>query len=296
MKKLITFLLIISFNSSIYSQPAKPNKVGQFGDFVGVVNFGGMLEGQSMFTIYSEVLRAEVTFFSGSGIANPPKVNYGRYFELINDIYSYGADRRPYVVAVKAKSVLQENWGRGGFDLVWTPIKITLISTSSSLEGPNDEHKLEAKTEDIILESLSPNVKLDIIGKSIKIGNLEVAQNEVIIYDSVDYKLDFTDPLSVVNGLIFASKTKNIELASLVFDPFAQSGEMYRNKTLYLNKDSEHIDELYQMRFSFINGKFVNTGFGDSGYVLMWLKTPIKEYQEKVYLIRRFGNWYISGF
>ena len=78
MKKLVTILLIILFNSAIYSQPAKPNKVGQFGDFVGVVKFGGMLEGTEMFTIYSEVLRAEVTFLSGDGIANPPKVNYGR--------------------------------------------------------------------------------------------------------------------------------------------------------------------------------------------------------------------------
>ena len=177
MKKLVTILLIISFNSSIYSQPAKPNKVGQFGDFVGVVKFGGMLEGTRMFTIYSEVIRAEVTFMSGDGIANPPKVNYGRYFELINDIYIYGAGR-PYVVAVKAKSVLQKNWGRGGFDLVWTPIKITLISTCSSLEIPNDEQVLEVKKEGMKLESLSPNVILDIIGKSIKIGNLEVAEKD----------------------------------------------------------------------------------------------------------------------
>ena len=295
MKKLVTILLIILFNSAIYSQPAKPNKVGQFGDFFGVFKFGGMLEGTRMFTIYSEVIRAEATFFSGDGIANPPKVNYGRYSELINDIYNYGA-ARPYVVAVMAKSVLKKNLGRGGFDLVWTPIKITLISTCSSLEIPNDEQVIEVKKEGMKLESLSPNVILDINGKSIKIGNLEVAQNEGIIYDSVGYKLDFTDPLSVVNGLIFASKTKNIELASLVFDPFSESGEMYKNKTLYLNNDSKRIDELYQMRFSFINGKFVSTDFGDRGYVLMWLKTPITEYQEKVYLVRRFGNWYISGF
>ncbi len=177
MKKVFTILLIISFNSSIYSQPAKPNKVGQFGDFVGVVKFGGMLEGTEMFTIYSEVIRAEVTFFSGDGIANPPKVNYGRYSELINDIYNYGAGR-PYVVAVKAKSVLKKNLGRGGFDLVWTPIKITLISTCSSLEIPNDEQVLEVKKEGMKLESLSPNVILDIIGKSIKIGNLEVAEKD----------------------------------------------------------------------------------------------------------------------
>ena len=45
-----------------------------------------------------------------------------------------------------------------------------------------------------------------------------------------------------------------------------------------------------------IKGKFVSTDFGDRGYVLMTLKTPITEYQEKVYLVRRFGNWYISSF
>ena len=77
-----------------------------------------------------------------------------------------------------AKSVLKKNLGRGGFDLVWTPIKITLISTCSSLEIPNDEQVIEVKKEGMKLESLSPNVVLDIIGKSIKIGNLEVAQND----------------------------------------------------------------------------------------------------------------------
>ena len=176
MKKLSLLPLLI-VTCFCFAQDAKPNKVGQFGDFVGVVKFGGMLEGTRMFTIYSEVIRAEVTFESGDGIANPPKVNYGRYFELINDIYSYGAGR-PYVVAVKAKSVLQKNWGSGGFDLVWTPIKITLISTCSSLEIPNYEQVLEVKKEGMKLESLSPNVILDIIGKSIKIGNLEVAEKD----------------------------------------------------------------------------------------------------------------------
>jgi hypothetical protein len=91
-----------------------------------------MLEGQRSFTIYCEVLRAEVNFSSGSGIANPPKIIYGRYFDLINDIY-VNYPFKPYVVAVKAKSVLQENRGKGGFDLVWTPTKITLISTTSSM-------------------------------------------------------------------------------------------------------------------------------------------------------------------
>jgi hypothetical protein len=131
---------------------------------------------------------------------------------------------------------------------------------------------------------------------AILIFNIAYSQKEEIIYDSIEYKLDFTDPLSVVNGLIFASKTKNIELASLVFDPFAQFGQMFKNKTLYLNNDIKTINELYQMRFSFINGKFVTTGFGDTGYVLMWMKKPNKEYQEKIYLRRRFGNWYIRSF
>ena len=122
------------------------------------------------------------------------------------------------------------------------------------------------------------------------------SQKVEIINDSAEYKLDFTNPISVVNGLIFASKTKNIELASLVFDPFIQSGEMFRTKTLYLTKDKKLIDELYAMRDSFINGKFIITWFGDTGDVPIWLKTPITERQETIHLRKRFGNWYITGF
>jgi hypothetical protein len=121
------------------------------------------------------------------------------------------------------------------------------------------------------------------------------SQKVEIINDSAEYKLDFTNPISVVNGLIFASKTKNIELASLVFDPFAESGQMLRNKTLYLTKDKKHVDELYEIRDSYINGKFIITGFGDTGYISMWLKTPTKARQETVHLRKRFGNWYISS-
>ena len=64
---------------------------------------------------------------------------------------------------------------------------------------------------------------------------------------------------SQISLLIFAAKTKNIELASLVFDPFAQSGQMTKNKTLYLTMDKKRIDQLYEIRDSFINGKFIIT-------------------------------------
>ena len=130
-KYFISILLIVIFNSTIYSQNAKPNKVGQFGDFVGIVTFGGMGHGQKSFTLYSEDLGTEVYFSSGRGIKNPPNIDYGRFYNLINDnIFYY--QFLPYVIRVKAKSVLQEGHG-GGNQLVWTPTKITLISTSSTL-------------------------------------------------------------------------------------------------------------------------------------------------------------------
>jgi hypothetical protein len=137
--------------------------------------------------------------------------------------------------------------------------------------------------------------KLILLFIPILILNNLYSQKVEIKNDSAEYKLDFTNPISVVNALIFAAKTKNIELASLVFDPFAQSGQMTKNKTLYLTMDKKRIDQLYEIRDSFINGKFIITGFGDTGYVPMWLKTPSEERQETVHFRKRFGNWYISS-
>ena len=126
----VTILLMATFNSSLFSQNKKPNSPGQFGDFVGVVTYGYLGHGQKRFTLYCEDLGTEVSFSSGDGIKNPPNINYGRFFNLINDNIYY--QFLPYIIRVKAKSVLQEGHG-GGNQLVWTPIQITLISTSSTL-------------------------------------------------------------------------------------------------------------------------------------------------------------------
>ena len=124
-------LLLIAHIS--FAQPAKPSKIGLIGDFVGVLQSGGMLEGFMSFTLYCEDLQKEVTFNSGFGIKNPPKASYGRYSDLIWDIYTFGASNGRYVLRVKAKSVYQYNDMSGRTDIVWTPIRITLISTSSTL-------------------------------------------------------------------------------------------------------------------------------------------------------------------
>ena len=132
MKKVLFIpLLLLSFIS--FAQPAKPNKVGLIGEFVGVLKFGGMLEGFKLFTLYCEDLQKEVTFNSGFGIKNPPKVSYGRFSDLIWEIYTVSASNGNYVLRVKAKSVYQYNDMSGTTDIVWTPTKITLISTSSTL-------------------------------------------------------------------------------------------------------------------------------------------------------------------
>jgi hypothetical protein len=132
MKKLLLLpLLIITCIS--FAQTAKPNKIGIIGDFVGVLQSGGMLEGFMSFTLYCEDLQKDVTFNSGFGIKNPPKVSYGRFSDVIWNIYTFGASNGNYVLSVKAKSIYQYNDMSGRTDIVWTPTKITLISTSSTL-------------------------------------------------------------------------------------------------------------------------------------------------------------------
>jgi hypothetical protein len=132
MKKVLFIpLLLLSFLS--FAQPVKPNKIGLIGDFVGILQRGGMLEGFMSFTLYCEDLQKDVTFNSGFGIKNPPKVSYGRFSEVLWDIYTFGASNGSYVLRVKAKSVYQYNDMSGTTNIVWTPTKITLISTSSTL-------------------------------------------------------------------------------------------------------------------------------------------------------------------
>lgn len=132
MKKLLFLpLLLITYIS--FAQPAKPSKIGLIGDFVGILQSGGMIEGFMSFTLFCEDLQKEVTFNSGFGIKNPPKVSYGRYSDIIWDIYTFGTSNGSYVLRVKAKSVYQYNDMSGRTDIVWTPTKITLISTSSTL-------------------------------------------------------------------------------------------------------------------------------------------------------------------
>jgi len=135
MKKLLLFPLLL-VTCFCFSQPAKPYKIGLIGDFVGILKFAGLLEGERMFTLYCEDLRSEVTFRSGLGIKNPPKIDYGRFSNLINNM-DINYPFIPYVIRVKAKSVLQFNDTDDNianqYKLVWTPIKITLISTTSSM-------------------------------------------------------------------------------------------------------------------------------------------------------------------
>ena len=116
-------------------------------------------------------------------------------------------------------------------------------------------------------------------------------------YVTVNYKLDYTDPVSVVNGLITACKNKDLKLAFLVFDPFIESGEFYRYRRVYFTNDKNDIDALYDMRNSFTNGPAKISENGLTAWVPMWYKSSHKgDYQERIELNKRYGNWYIIGF
>ena len=124
------------------------------------------------------------------------------------------------------------------------------------------------------------------------------SQKSEINYNLIAYKLDFTNPISVVNGLIFAAKTKNVELWSIVFDPLStpSKNEMYTNRMVYYTKDRNIIEDAYDFRNSFINGEVKFSENGDWAYVPIWHSRKVEGFQNKIELKNRFGNWYISGF
>jgi hypothetical protein len=135
LKKLLLLPLLI-VTCFCFAQDAKPNKIGLIGDFVGILTFAGLLEGNRYFTLYCEDLKSEVKFISGLGIKNPPNIDNGRFSYLINNM-DINYPFIPYVMRVKAKSVLRfddtDDNIANQYKIVWTPIKITLISTTSSM-------------------------------------------------------------------------------------------------------------------------------------------------------------------
>lgn len=122
------------------------------------------------------------------------------------------------------------------------------------------------------------------------------SQDTKINNSPIKYKLDYTNPISVVNGLIEASKNKDLELNFLVFDPFIR-GDLYEFRMLYFTNDQNGINSLLDIRNSYVNGAAVFSQDGRTATVPMWYKSSVrKEYQEQIELINRFGNWYILSF
>ena len=110
------------------------------------------------------------------------------------------------------------------------------------------------------------------------------------------FKLDYTNPVSVVNGLIKAAKDKDLELNFLVFDPFITEGEFFKYRNVCFTKNQKLIEELHDIRQSFVNGIAKISDNGNEAKVPMWYKSSIREFQEEIHLVKRFGNWYIRDF
>ena len=134
MKKLLFVpLLLITYLS--FAQPAKPNRIGLTADFEGYFTFGGTMHGHESLGMYCLGSKKDVLFTSGVGIKNPPKSTIDKISDsLIYDLIMLGKriDKR-YIFRVTAKSVFFRDHGAEEDDIVWTPTKITLLSTSSTL-------------------------------------------------------------------------------------------------------------------------------------------------------------------
>ena len=134
MKKLL-FLPLLMITCICFAQSAKPKKVGLIGDFVGFFTFGGAIHGSKSIGMYCLDNKTSVLFISGVGIKNQPRIIMDKIVDsLIYDFTMHGIKiDKNYIFRVKAKSVFFRAHGAEEDDIVWTPTKITLISTSSTL-------------------------------------------------------------------------------------------------------------------------------------------------------------------
>ena len=134
MKKLL-FLPLLMITCFCFAQNAKPKKVRLIGDFVGFFTFGGTIHGSNSIGMYCLDSKKNVRFISGVGIKNPPRIIMDKIVDSL--IYDYTMQGikidKNYIFRVKAKSVFFRAHGSEDDDIVWTPTKITLISTSSTL-------------------------------------------------------------------------------------------------------------------------------------------------------------------
>lgn len=135
MKKLLLLLPLLMISCFCFAQNAKPNKVGLVGDFVGFFTFGGIMHGYESLEMYCSDSKKSVSFISGFGIKNPPKVKYDKLSDsLIHDMTTSGIRiGKNFIFRVNAKSVFFRYHGGEKDEIVWTPTKITLISTSSTI-------------------------------------------------------------------------------------------------------------------------------------------------------------------
>jgi hypothetical protein len=133
--KRVLFLPLVLIAYISFAQPAKPNKIGLIGDFVGFFTSGGIMHGNEFLGMHCFDGKKNVTFMSGVGIKNPPKSTIDKNAEsMIYDLImrSVNIDKRN-IFRVKAKSVFFRDHGAETDIIVWTPTKITLISNSSRL-------------------------------------------------------------------------------------------------------------------------------------------------------------------
>ena len=132
--KFFLFLPLILITCLSFAQLAKPNRIGLTAVFEGNFTFGGTMHGSESLSMYCLGSKENVHFTSGIGIKNPPKSTIDKIADsLIYGLIMQGVriDKR-YIFRVNAKSVFFRDHGAETDDIVWTPTKITLISTSST--------------------------------------------------------------------------------------------------------------------------------------------------------------------
>lgn len=135
------------------------------------------------------------------------------------------------------------------------------------------------------------------------------SQNIETDYDSSYYKIDFTNPESVVNGFINGVSTTNFDLILYVIDPLIEENqklkglELIRIRKALISKDERTIERLSrnpQRRHTYINGVTTFSKNREYAYVPCSLNSLVNgnitsTWSEKFTLIKRNSKRFLMS-
>ncbi len=118
-----------------------------------------------------------------------------------------------------------------------------------------------------------------------------VSYSQEVADDHKEFTIDFKDPVSVVNAIFYAAKTKDTNILWILQDPGMQADKaIYDICTLVTKREMKKFCDFYK------DGRIV----GDVEYINNFARVKISGVNQEdtiytVTLAKRYGNWFLMS-